>query len=342
MHQVRAVTLSRYVEVATRVGLDGKRMLNEAGISLASLEDPEHRLPAVKVLALVERSVELSGCESFGLLMTEVRTFPSLGPLSLLLERLANVREVVHEAIEFQRHLNDIVDFAMEDIGDTCLMRVDMAPAFWNVTAFDHIVSMSYRVLVGAAGNQWQPECVHLVRREPDDPAPWRRMFSAPIEFDSTFNGLSASSASMLTPLPLADEVMAGHARKLLRLVHIDPTTETFTDRVRRSITLLLPSGHATIERVAAKLGLSSRSLQRRLDEEGHQFAELLTDVRRELATAYLSSSTHPINTVAELLGYSSPSSFTRWFAGSFGTPPQLWRADHANDDIGRQADRRR
>ena len=59
--------------------------------------------------------------------------------------------------------------------------------------------------------------------------------------------------------------------------------------------------------------------------------------MRRELATAYLASSTHPITTVAELLGYSSPSSFTRWFAGSFGIPPQLWRADHANDDVARR-----
>jgi len=342
MHQVRAVTLSRYVEVARKVGLDGNRMLREVGISREWLEDPEHRLPAGKVLALLDRSAELSGCESFGILLTEARTFPSLGPLSLLLERLANVREVVREATEFQRHLNDIVDFSTDDSGDTCVVRLDMAPAFWSMTACDHIVSMAYMVLVGASGNRWQPDRIHFVRREPADPTPWRQMFHVPIEFDSTFSGLSASRDSMLVPLPLANEVMVNHARRLLRLVHVDPTAETFTERVRRSITLLLPSGHATIERVAAQLGLSSRSLQRRLDEEGHQFAELLNEVRRELATAYLSSSTHPITTVAELLGYSSPSSFTRWFAGSFGSPPQLWRADHANDDIGRQAARRR
>jgi len=337
MHQVRAVTLSRYVDVATRVGLDGKRMLREAGIALDWLENPEARLPASKVLMLLDRSAELSRCESFGIMLSEVRTFPSLGPLSLMLQRLANVREVVHEATEFQRHLNDVVSFSMEDVGDMSLVRLDMATGFWSVIAADHVLSMAYRVLVGASGDRWQADCVHLVRKKPDDPGPWRRFFSVPVEFDATFDGLSATRASMEVPLPLADETMAGHARNLLRLVQIDAPTENFTERVRRSITLLLPSAHANIERVAAQLGLSARSLQRRLDQEGHQFAELLNGVRRELATAYLSSSRHPITTVAELLGYSSPSSFTRWFAGSFGIPPQLWRADHANDDMARR-----
>jgi AraC-like DNA-binding protein len=78
---------------------------------------------------------------------------------------------------------------------------------------------------------------------------------------------------------------------------------------------------------VAPHLGLSARSLQRRLDEEGLQFGELLSGVRQELATAYLAGSTRPVTSVAAMLGYSSPSSFTRWFAGSFGMSPQVWRA---------------
>jgi AraC-like DNA-binding protein len=57
------------------------------------------------------------------------------------------------------------------------------------------------------------------------------------------------------------------------------------------------------------------------------QFVELLNAVRQELATAYLSNSARPVTSVAALLGYSSPSSFTRWFAGAFGVAPQVWRA---------------
>src|SRR5690606_29177040 len=138
-----------------------------------------------------------------------------------------------------------------------------------------------------ASGHQWTPDCVHRMRKMPDDPAPWRRVMPVPIEFGDTFNGLSSTHNAMLAPNPRADEAMARNARRLLHLVPIKPVDEGMRERVRRSITLLLPSGRATIDQVAAHLGMSARSLQRRLDHEGHQFAELLSEVRRELAAAY-------------------------------------------------------
>jgi AraC-like DNA-binding protein len=329
VHRMRAATLANYVEVANSVGLDGLRMLREAGIAPEWLASPERRLPASAIIGLIDRSAELSGCDAFGLLLAEQRTFASVGPLSLLLERLPNVREVIQATIDFSRHLNDVVDLSLDDVGETCLIRVDLAPGFWSVQAFDLVVGTAYRILVATSGNRWQPDCVHLVRRAPGDPAPWRRVFAVGIEFGATFNGLSSTARAMRMPNPNADEVMARHARQLLHLVPVDSVEDAINERARRAITLLLPSGRATIDQVAAQLGMSARSLQRRLDDEGHQFGELLAWVRRELATAYLTNSAHPVTTIAGLLGYASPSSFTRWFAGTFGCSPQAWRAEH-------------
>jgi AraC-like DNA-binding protein len=340
MHQMRAAALTGYLEVARSVGLDGPRMLRQAGIAPETLNDPENRLEASVVVGLFDRSAELSGCECFGVMMGEARSFASLGPLSLLLERMANVREVVLASRDFQRHVSDIFAISLEDAGDTCLVRVDLAPGFWSVQVFDYFVVMSYRVNTAASGHRWQPDCMHLVRKPPADPSPWHRAMPVPIEFDSTFNGFSSTRLAMLAPNPRADSTMARHARQLLHLVPLKPIHEGMHERVRRSITLLLPSGRATIEQVAAQLGLSPRSLQRRLDDEGHQFGGLLAEVRRELAAAYLVNSAHPVTTVASLLGYASPSSFTRWFAGTFGASPQAWRAGNAgrDDDNGRSA----
>ena len=328
MQQMRAVTLSGYLEVASSVGLDGARMLRQAGISQESLEDPENRLPAGAVVRLLERSAEESGCESFGLLMAERRTFASLGPVSLLLERLPNLRAVVRATIVFQRHLNDVVTIALEDDDETCLVKLDLWPEYWVAQMLDLLVGFAYQVVTGASGGRWKPACVHTMRKPPADLTVWRRMFPAPIEFESNFSGFSCASQAMLIPNPLADEGMARNAHQLLRLLPLTSGPEPIGDKVRRTISLLLPSGRATVDQVAAQLGLSARSLQRRLDEEGLQFAELLSGVRQDLAAAYLSNSARPVTSVAALLGYSSPSSFTRWFAGSFGVAPQVWRAN--------------
>jgi AraC-like DNA-binding protein len=329
MHQMRAVTLTGFLEVATAVGLDGPRLLRQAGIAADFLAKPESRIPASNVISLVERAAELSGCENFGLLMAEQRTFADLGPLALLLERLPNMREIMRAASDFQRHMNDVLTPSVEDIGETSLIRLDFEPGFWSVQMFDHAVGAGYRVLTVASGNAWKPDCVHVVHKAPADLAPWRRIVPVPVEFDAAFNGFSSTREKMLRPNPNADETMARNARHLLRLVHVE-TVETTSQRVRRTITLLLPSGRGTIGQVAKQLGMSPRSLQRRLDDEGRQFGDLLNEVRREVATAYLANSSQPITTVAGLLGYASPSSFTRWFAGAFGTSPQAWRATNA------------
>ncbi len=333
MHQMRAVSLTGYLEVANFVGLDGRRMLRQSGISGEMLEDPENRIPAAAVIQLLERSADESGCDSFGLLMAEARSFASLGPLSLLLERLPNVRQMIRAAMAFQRQLNDVVLISLEEHDDTCLLRLDLAPGYWGVQAYDHIVGMAYRVLTTASGNRWKPACVHLMRPAPEDMTVWRRFFSVGTEFDDAFNGLSSSTQALLVPNPLANEEMARHARRLLHLLPPDTEPGQLSDRVRRLITLLLPSGRATLEQAASQLGVSSRSLQRQLEYEGHRFADLLNAVRRELAAAYLAGTGRPITAVAAQLGYASPGSFTRWFASEFGVSPQAWRNERTAAD---------
>jgi AraC-like DNA-binding protein len=247
--------------------------------------------------------------------------------VSLLLERLPNLRAVVRAVIVFQRHLNDVVSIELEDHDDTSLIKLDLWSEYWGAQMIDLLVGIAYQVLVGASGGRWRPACVHTLRKAPEDLTVWRRLFAMPIAFEDNFSGFSSSSASLLVPLPLADEEMERNAHNLLRLLPLRTIPEPIGDRVRRTISLLLPSGRATVDQVAAQLGLSSRSLQRRLDGEGLQFGELLSGVRQDLATAYLANSSRPVTSVAALLGYSSPSSFTRWFAGSFGMAPQAWRA---------------
>jgi AraC-like DNA-binding protein len=331
VYQVRAVMLTRYAEVAGAVGLDGPRMLREAGLAPESLADPENRIPAEPAIRLLERSAELSGCDSFGLLMAEQRSFASVGPVSLLLERLPNMRDVARSCIVYRDHFNDVTALSLDEADGVGLIRINLMPGFWSRQAIDLFTGLIYRAFRGASHGRWLPSAVHVMRKAPRDLSVWRRMFPVRMEFESDFNGLSCSTASLLEPNPLADEAMAGNARRLLGLISFASGPRPVSERVLRSLGTLLPGGRITLNQMAAHLGMSTRSLQRRLEEEGSTFGELLDQVRRELAAGYLDSSDHPVTTVAALLGYGSPSSFTRWFATTFGTTPQAWRAQRGS-----------
>jgi AraC-like DNA-binding protein len=84
--------------------------------------------------------------------------------------------------------------------------------------------------------------------------------------------------------------------------------------------------GVPSLPEVAANLHMSSRSLQRRLREEGISFAEITETVRRTMATHYLQASVYPLKEISYLLGYNELSAFSRAFKKWTGTTPLDYR----------------
>jgi AraC-like DNA-binding protein len=89
----------------------------------------------------------------------------------------------------------------------------------------------------------------------------------------------------------------------------------------------LLPHGQGRLSEVAARLGVSIRTLERRLAAEGVSFLDVLDDLRFELAKRYLQERNLPVSEIAWLLGYADPSAFTHSFRRWAGKPPTELRA---------------
>ena len=100
-------------------------------------------------------------------------------------------------------------------------------------------------------------------------------------------------------------------------------------ERVERALFELLPSGRARAQDVAREVGMSNRSLQRRLSEEGTTWLEILNGTRERLARHYLSSTDMGPAEVSFLLGFEDPNSLFRAFQRWTGTTPEAWRAAH-------------
>ncbi|MFI5891344.1 AraC family transcriptional regulator ligand-binding domain-containing protein [Actinoplanes sp. NPDC051513] len=113
------------------------------------------------------------------------------------------------------------------------------------------------------------------------------------------------------------------------RLADLD-RVESAADRVHAALLELLPAGQPSATAVARRLALSSRTLQRRLADEGTTFQAVLDHTRLALARHYLARPDVTVTEVAFLLGYDEPSSFYRAFHRWSGTTPQQARQDGA------------
>jgi AraC-like DNA-binding protein len=107
------------------------------------------------------------------------------------------------------------------------------------------------------------------------------------------------------------------------------PKESSLKVKVENATAALLPHGQARHDLVAAELGMSPRTLTRRLAAEGVSFAEILKEVREALAKRYIADRTLPISQIAWLLGYAEVSGFTRAFQRWTGIVPSAARAQH-------------
>lgn len=325
--QVRAVTLSHFVEVVSRLGADPYRMLREVRIRPQDLTDPEGRLSAAAVVRLAEDAARETGCGALGLLLAEPRNFASLGPVSLLLQHRATVGASVESLIKHQRMLSDVIDHALDDDGETATIRANLLHGCASPQATEYAVTILVQALREMSGGRWRPDRIHFRHSAPADLRIHRRIFQVPVQFDSDFDGLTCRSPSLQVPNRAADELMARHAEHCLELLAGQRSATSVADQVRRAISGLIGRCTVTMESVADNLGLHPRMLQRLLEKEGATFASLLNEIRRELAARYLATSKHSVTDVGLMLGYATLSSFSRWFAVEFGKSPAAWRS---------------
>ena len=149
--------------------------------------------------------------------------------------------------------------------------------------------------------------------------------------FGMRCNALIGDYAGLDDPLPRADSTLCDlldqHAQALLDRL---PRSDSFADRVRAAIANELTAGDPTAEHVSEALGMSTRTLRRRLKEEGTSHQHVLDEVRNELARSYLGEGKLGITEVAFLLGFSDASAFHKAFRRWTGRGPGDWLRERA------------
>ncbi|WP_449431931.1 AraC family transcriptional regulator [Pseudomonas putida] len=328
--QARSAVLINFREVARHLHLNPTTLLAEAGLSAAHLTDPNQRIPACAGIALMERAARLSGCETLGLRMGELRQIADFGEVSLLLSHQNTLRDALRVIVQYRHMINDSLAIDIEDTGSIVIIREELVTGNSHSRQSTELaVAVLHRFCAALLGAHWQPLRVCFTHAAPADLAVHRRIFGCKVEFNCEFNGIVCPSANLDTANPLANEAMARHAQRYLDSLH-SKDDHTAAEDVRKAIYLLLPMGRATLEQIAQAQGMNLRTLQRRLEADGVSFSELINGVRKDLVIRYLENPGYSLSRIADMLGYALPSSFTRWFIAQYGMPPAAWR-NHNN-----------
>ncbi|MDX2470798.1 MAG: AraC family transcriptional regulator [SAR324 cluster bacterium] len=179
------------------------------------------------------------------------------------------------------------------------------------------------------SGQKIQPQKVHFQRTKPKGVAVYKEYFGeASLIFGQEKNALFFQPYELDQPLkirpdPKLSTLLLVHAETALNeLAQKHPWSQRVTDLGMEALSPGVQNFGVDVNFVASKLGLSSRSLQRRLTEEGTSFRELLQSVKSNLARQYLSDPLINVTEASFLLGYSDPAAFHRAFVKWAGVSP--------------------
>jgi AraC-like DNA-binding protein len=163
--------------------------------------------------------------------------------------------------------------------------------------------------------------------RQPAHEKILRRHFGCPIVFGSVRNAIVFRASDAALPFVTRNaELLAMLAPQFDQELKQRKDQETFPERVRSAIQRKLAGRRPKMQEIARELHISSRTLQRRLQDAGYSFQQVLEEARHQLAHHYLNNSLLELNEAAYLLGYEDSNSFVRAFRTWEGVPPAHWR----------------
>ncbi len=193
-------------------------------------------------------------------------------------------------------------------------------------------LGMFANVIRHCLGPAWRPVEVHCEHPRPPGAQAHEAAFGAPVYFGQSTNALLFRDDILAAPMPAGDFARLMTLREALARIGGGHGVVSLVDQVKGEIRSRLPDGPPLIETIADAVGMPRWTFQRRLAESGLAFSDIVDLVRRDLAARYVPLSGVPIAEIADILGYSELSAFSRAFRRWFDQSPLAFRDARRRD----------
>jgi AraC-like DNA-binding protein len=307
-------------------GVSPLTVFNEAGLALRVFTNPENRIDYAALGRLLDASSRRTGCAHFGLLVGACFDTARLGILG---ELMRNAPSVGAALTGLAKHLH------VHDRGAApVLINLSASQCLLGYSVYHHdlldtsqihdtAMVMAYRMLEELCGPKWKPRRVHFSRARPDAIQAYRGLFKCNLRFDAQMPGVIFDRRWLEQPIVDADPAAHARIEAILSAAQIEMG---LGEQVERILLRLLPDGLISAVSVSRELGISERSLRRRLEDEGSKLQQIISQTRYEIARQLLLSTHLSIAEIAASLQYQDTNAFSRAFKRWAGISPLRWR----------------
>lgn len=311
-----------------RAGVPRERLLAQAGIAPAELA--HERWPIDHITRLWRAAAHCTQDAGFGLKAGALVGPGSFNVVSYLLQSAPSLRGAIGVVQQYQRLISDGGRFQV--IAGARAGWVVYHPRQGALAFSPHQIEAVLAAVVAfsrwVTGQAVRPLQVQFSQPRVGPLAGYREAFGCPVAFEQAFSGVLLDNALLDAPLPQADAQLARlhhqYAAQRLAVLH---EGGALAQELRAWIAAALPGRVPTRAEAAQALGLSERTLARRMRAQQLSFSALLDAVRREAALQAVAQPGRALADIGQALGFAEPAVFWRAFKRWTGCTPVQWRA---------------
>lgn len=321
---VSASLLSQMLSYLASLRIDTEGLLASLALDPTAFRAPDARIPAEEYIRISDEAARLTGDPCFGLHVGEFAEPGSWSVLGSLMMSCRTLAEAFDKSTKYCRIIGDLVQSAPSFQGAMIRVVLSQPP---NVPAlsrhfYEGTLSSTVTMMRRLTGLGISPVEIGLAFPAPESSAEHARIFRCPVRFGRPETSIMLDPAIGSSPIVYANPGLLphieGYAREFLAELE---EKDTVTRAATRLILSRLADESLSIETIAREMAMSVRTLQSRLGKEGRRFADLLSDVRKTMATKYLRER-FPVEEITCLLGFSEPSVFRKAFKKWTGMTP--------------------
>lgn len=327
-HSISIHFANSVIASGERLGLDCAALLDEAGLNAQMLKSKQLRITPNQFARLMRAFWCQSNDEFLGMSSHAARH----GVFTLMAKQAVhcqNLQAVYQHLCHFYNLVSDAftLTFTVEDNTARLSMVLTDPDNEFVDSLCEYLMLIWHRFPSWLTGQRIPLKEIRFAYPEPEHVAEYRLLFPCQIRFDQPETCLVYDKAMLSAPVVQTPRSLKAYLRRapldwFMRQSYYPAFTRRVLDHLEHNDTLI----NADMETIAAELHVTTRTLRRKLTEEGTHFQELKDGIRRDIAIHYLSRPSLTISEISRKLGFSEPASFTRAFKQWTGVSPKVYR----------------
>jgi len=302
-------------------GHDPVAIFSKEGIDYDMILRPGTRISFRSIDNLWSKATDLIEDQCFGLRAAEFWHPSNFNALGYACLSSATLREALNRLFRYARMISGTAEVRLEDTDEG--LTLTLSDSLKHHSRIDFGMANIMSGLRLNYGEKLRPVAVRFIHPEPPCADKHFSFFRAPVHFNAKSDSITLAKTDVDLKLPSGNPQLARINDNIMIKYLAKLDNEDITHRVKAAIIEQLPSGNVTHEKISKSLAISVRSLQRKLQQAGTTFRDLLNSTREDLAKQYVRDQGVDLTETAFLLGFSEQSAFSRAFKRWTGQSPK-------------------